>query len=181
MASFDSFLPLLLQVEGGYQNNENDSGNYNSLGQLVGTNHGISAETYESWIKRPPSVSDMKNILRGTAIQIYKAWFWNKMKGDYIASQSVANILIDHGVNAGTSRAGKMVQQILNDTFGKSLLVDGVIGNKTIAEINSVNPQSLFNEIKQERTAHYYALGGTFLTGWLKRLKQFVFADKKKV
>ncbi|ESU28396.1 hypothetical protein FLJC2902T_17540 [Flavobacterium limnosediminis JC2902] len=180
MASFSYFIPLLLEAEGGYQSMSNDSGNYNSLGQLVGTNFGIAAKTYEVWIKRPPSVTDMKNMLKNTALDIYKFWYWNKLKADSINSQSVANIIVDHAVNAGPQSAGIMIQRILNQKFHKNLAQDGIIGNITIQAINSVNSQVLFDEIKKARHSYYYSIGGAFLDGWISRLNKFSFSEKKK-
>jgi len=59
---FSLFMPSLKKAEGGYQNDKADNGNKNSLGQIVGTNRGISARTYEGIIGRPPTVEDMKAI-----------------------------------------------------------------------------------------------------------------------
>jgi len=73
MANFNLFLPELLKTEGGYQNKLSDrKGNTNSLGQMVGTKYGISAPVYEAYIKRPPTVADMKNLPLSTAVLIAK-------------------------------------------------------------------------------------------------------------
>lgn len=180
MATFNLYIPLLSAVEGGYQNLVGDSGNYNSLGQRVGTNHGIAAKTYEIWIGRPPSVNDMKNMSKTEALEIMKAWYWDKTNASMINNQSVAEIIVDHAVNAGVSRAGKMAQEVLNRNFGYSLSVDGVIGNRTIQAINSVPSSELHTKLKEYRENYYKSIGGEFLNGWLDRLKKFVFTEKKK-
>lgn len=180
MASFQLYIPLLNAAEGGYQNLVGDSGNYNSLGQRVGTNHGISAKTYENWIKRPPTVNDMKSMSKAEALKIYKLWYWDKLGADHINNQSVADILADHGVNAGIVAAGKLIQRTLNDYFNFNLVVDGVVGPQTRNAINSVNEAQLHSVIKKEREKFYYSIGGEFLDGWLNRLKIFVFSEKKK-
>jgi len=179
MANFQLFIPLLLKVEGGYQNDTNDNGNLNSLGQRVGTNHGISARFYESILKRPPTVADMKAINKQYAIQLYKQYFWDSIKGDLIENQSIANLICDHAINGGESSIGKIVQQVLNTNFGKNLVIDGDIGVKTAQAINSVNQQQFFDKIKQARESFYYAIGGSYLNGWLNRLKSFVYSEKK--
>lgn len=179
MANFNDFLKILHNVEGGYQELENDSGNYNSLGDLVGTNWGISAKTYERWIKRPPSKTDMIRMPKSLAVEIYKQWYWNVMKGNAFSNQSIANIIIDHGVNAGTGTAARIAQSVLNDYFGFRLAEDGVIGNQTITAINSVNQERLHELYMQARIDYYKSLGSSFYRAWLTRLKSFVF--KKKV
>ena len=72
MASFQIFQATLKTIEGGYQAIVADNGNYNSLGQLIGTNHGISAIALEEYLGRVPSVSDMKNLSYSTALIIFK-------------------------------------------------------------------------------------------------------------
>jgi len=184
MANFALFLPLLQQVEGGYTDNPNDNGNWTGgkigSGKLVGTNHGISAPVYWQWIGREPSVSDMKAITKTTAQQIFKAWYWDKLYGTSIANQSVANIIVDHGVNAGLGSIGKIVQKVLNDYFGYRLTVDGAIGPATVSAINSVDQAALHEQIKQARKRFYENLNQpTFTSGWLSRLSKFVYEKKK--
>jgi len=181
MASFNSFLPNLLKVEGGFQNHVLDRGNYNSGNELIGTNYGISAKALEAHIGRAPTVQDMKTLSVQTAGDIYRRDYWNKINASQINSQAVANILADHAVNAGPKTAGKMVQRILNAQFNSSLVVDGIVGRKTLAAINAQDPETLFNSIKQERQHYYNSLGNlTFLSGWLKRLNSFLFTSKPK-
>ncbi|MEL6357990.1 MAG: glycosyl hydrolase 108 family protein, partial [Bacteroidota bacterium] len=112
MASFDTAYTLVAQAEGGYQKFSDDPGNYNSLGQLVGTNWGISAPVYENFIGRPPSEEDMRRMTRGQAKALYRALFWNDIQGDEIVDQQVANIFFDGRVNHG--RFGtKLMQRVL--------------------------------------------------------------------
>lgn len=180
MAQFQLFIPILQRVEGGYQNLIGDSGNYNSKGERVGTNYGISARFYEGIIKRPPTVADMKAITKDQAKAMYKKYFWDDVHGDLMVNQSVANIIADHAVNGGESSIGKIVQKILVYDFKKKLSIDGDIGLKTVSELNSVDQQLLFNKIKAGRENAYYNLGGEFLAGWLERLKSFNFSEEKK-
>lgn len=175
MANFNLFIPILQKIEGGYQNLAGDDGNKNSLGQRVGTNFGISARFYEDIIGRPPTVADMKAITKLRAQQLYKKYFWDDVQGDSLKSQSIANIITDHAVNSGESPIGKIVQNILKYDFGKQINVDGDIGSKTAVLINSVNQQVLFDKIKTARANYYKSLGGSFLTSWLNRLKNFEY------
>lgn len=180
MANFKLFIPTLQRLEGGYQNFSGDNGNYNSLGQRVGTNFGISARFYEGIIGRPPTVADMKAITKLKAEQLYKKYFWDAVYGDSLKSQSIANLITDHSVNAGEGSIGAIVQRILRNDFGKDLKVDGDIGPKTAALINSVNQPLLFDKIKTARKSFYLSLGGEFLSSWLSRLKEFTYSEKKE-
>lgn len=196
MADFNLFSPFLLEAEGGYQNSPNDTGNFNSLGQNVGTNKGISAKTYEAWIGHPPTISEMQAITTATALAIYKQNYWDAIGADFITSQNNANIICDHLVNAGGS-AGKIAQTICN-LMGKTLIVDGAIGPNTRAAINSVEEATFYNSYKQARKYYYDYLCGKlpvsndfydlfkswgykenparysiFHTGWINRVNEF--------
>jgi len=179
MAIFSAYLPLLQQVEGGFQKNPEDPGNYNSRGELVGTNYGISARFYEGIINRPPSEADIRNIFKSQAASLYRQKFWNKQNANQILSQPMANTVIDHHVNSG--RGAKLAQQTLNRHFGFNLGVDNQIGPNTINALNSVN-EIRFVELYNEARANYYREIGnaTFIEGWLTRLEKFGGTFKKK-
>ena len=175
MANFNLFIPILQKIEGGFQQLSADKGNYNSLGQNVGTNYGISARFYEGVIGRPPTVADIKAITKTKSRALYKKYFWDDVQGDKLINQSIANVITDHAVNAGESPIGTIVQRILRNDFKINVALDGDIGPQTAAAINSVNQQVLFDKIKAARASHYYDLGGPFLNSWLNRLKEFSF------
>lgn len=184
MANFHEYVPLLLQAEGGYQAIRSDRGNYNSRNELVGTNFGISAPVYEIWIGRPPTVEDMKALTKETALNIYRRNYWDAIGASEIENQSVANIIVDHAVNAGVTGAGRLVQRVLNNEFGFNLDVDGAIGPKTRFAINGVFPNQLHEAVKKARETFYknvpFPVADDFLRGWLIRLEKFVFEEKKK-
>lgn len=175
MAQFATYIPLLLQVEGGFQKNPNDQGNYNSLGQLIGTNRGISARFYEGIIKRPPSLNDIMTISKTKAQNLYRTHFWNKLNADNINNQNVANTIVDHHVNAG--RGAQLAQKVLNQKFFKNVAVDNAMGPQTLSAINSVDPATFTARYNEAREDYYRSLGNssTFLNGWLYRLKKFAF------
>ncbi|MEM9929330.1 MAG: glycosyl hydrolase 108 family protein [Bacteroidota bacterium] len=174
MAQFQIAYDIVRRHEGGYQKMPEDSGNYNSLGQNVGTNWGINAQVYENYLKRPPSEQDMRTMPRHIALRIYKALYWDRIKGDEIRDQQVANILFDGHVNHG--RWGiQMMQGVLG------LSRDGIVGPLTLAAINKANPFQLFNAYKKVRIAGYKDLvrrrpkDQRFLNGWLKRINSFIY------
>jgi lysozyme family protein len=177
MANFKLFLPELLKAEGGYQNRASDrKGNKNSLGQMVGTKYGISAPVYEAYLKRPPTIADMKNLPLDTAILIAKKQYWDVCQADSITNQSVANIIVDHFFNSGKRL---FVKQILKSKFGEKINVNSNITKDTVNLINSINPEVLHHELKKSRETYYRSIGGDNLKGWLNRLSRFVYEKKK--
>lgn len=180
MASFYTYLPLLQQVEGGFQKNPNDKGNYNSKGDLVGTNYGISARFYEGIIGRPPTEADMRAITKAQAQKIFLDYFWNAQKADQIVSQAIANTVIDHQVNAGDGV--RLAQRVLNNHFRFNLSVDNQVGPNTLNALNSVDPGKFVTIYNEARADHYRRIGNaTFLEGWLVRLSRFAVEYQKPI
>ena len=173
MANFISYIPLLQQVEGGFQNNPKDRGNFNSLGQLIGTNLGISTRFYEGVIGRPPSLKDMMAITKCRASELYLIHFWNRQRASEIDSQAIANTIIDHQVNAGNGV--QIAQRLLNDRFGFSLSIDNRIGKETLAALNSVGVGEFVTLFNERRADHYNTRGNSdeFADGWIIRLAKF--------
>lgn len=173
MARFEQAYQLVALAEGGYQNYAEDTGNYNSRGQLVGTNWGINAQVYEKHLGRPPSVADMQNMPKATAIQIYKARYWDRIKGNSINNQAVANVLFDGHVNHGNWGI-QMMQEVLG------VAKDSVVGPITLNAINSADPGRLIQAYVQRRERAYRWLAANragqskFLRGWLNRLQKFI-------
>jgi lysozyme family protein len=175
MAIYDSAAQKTLKIEGGYGKNPLDPGNWTGgkkkVGQLVGTNHGISTFSYIDYYHRIPTEQDMRNITRDDAYTIFKVLKWNMIKGDAIQNQAVAELFFDGVVNHG--HGVKLMQGVLG------IAKDGVVGMKTLQAINAANPQSLYNAYKERRRVYYHQLvqadpeNVEFLDGWLKRLDQF--------
>ncbi len=181
MAVFNSFVPTLSVNEGGYQNIPEDKGNYNSNNELVGTNHGISAPVLERYLGYPPSVYDMKYLSYETALNIFKSQFWDKMNGDLIQNQAVAETVIDHGINSSPYRATIILQEVLNVYFNKNLVVDGIFGQNTLNAVNSVNATELFIKYSKARENYYRSLSqfSIFGNSWLNRIT--TIANKFKI
>ena len=186
MASYEHFKASIQEAEGGYQNLVNDKGNYNSLKQRVGTNYGVSAKFYERVIGFPPSMEDMKAITQQEAHMLFKNEFWDKMGGDNIDNQAVAELIVDHAINANPYVTAKMIQRTLNTDFNKGLVVDGVVGAKTIAALNSVDQYIFFQKFADARLAYYKRLkdfqyfGNSWTSRVYKLAEKFGVAIKKK-
>ena len=182
MANFNSYLPLLQQVEGGFQNNPKDRGNYNSRDQLIGTQFGISTGFYEGIIGRPPTVEDIRAISKQRAAELYRDYFWNAQRASEINSQAMANTIIDHQVNAGN---GVLVaQRLLKSRFGFFKIgIDNQIGNETLSALNSVDVGKFVTLFNEQRAAHYNTRSNSseFAAGWLRRLTNFAVEYQKPI
>jgi len=156
VAVFAPIVTKVFNVEGGYQNNPIDNGNYTSNGcgkQLIGTNHGIAAKTLEEYIQSCPSIDFMKNLTRLEAIQIYKTDFWDDIGGDYLNNSNVALVIFDTNVLRPV-----WVRPIVQEALVRQNIYDSCIkpfGIATINAINSANQDQLFNDLKEVRKAKH--------------------------
>jgi len=175
MASFDVFFPTLLKHEGGFVNDPADPGG--------ATNKGITMGTFETsaqqYLGIAPTLDNLKALTDAQAAKIYKPLYWDKVRGDDIQLQQLANIVFDFQVNAGGT-ASKLLQRVLNDLGAQpALAVDGEIGPGTMAALRAADQSAVYKRYKQGRIDYYQDLVakrpalGKFLKGWLARVNSF--------
>lgn len=73
--------------------------------------------------------------------RVLRPHYWNRWRADEILNQSVANILVDWVWASGTHGI-KRPQRILGVT------ADGIVGPKTLAAVNSMDPMELHFRIR---------------------------------
>lgn len=173
MAKLELFAPILFKWEGGFQCDKDDSGNYNSKLELVGTKFGVSAKAYEDYYGEIPTKETMQNLTPEKASFVLKK-YWNNCKADLIENQSIANLVVDFHYNSGFA-AIKAIQKSLN------VYPDGIIGKLTLEAINNNIPEDVFVTIWNVRKEFYLNIvkrvpkQAKFLKGWLNRLDDFKF------
>jgi len=175
MASFSAYYPLLVAHEGGYCNYQLDPGGETYRGIARGQNPQWSGWPTIDAVKRqlnlPAHVPQNQWHLLNNALgsnaplhaaieRFYEANFWNPLRLNEVRSQSVANQLADHGVNAGIRRPGKMAQYLLVHEFGFALTIDGAVGPQTVHALNAVNPALFYMSLIDMRRAFYSCRAG---------------------
>lgn len=180
MADFSLAHKKTSVFEGGYQKHPNDNGNWTggavNSGTLVGTNWGISAPAYKTYFGKTPTEQDMRNLTQDQAKAIYRSLFWNKIKGDEINNQQVAEIIYDAYVNqTGWTRI--MTADTLT-ALNRPATVKVPFNNETVMAINTTNPAQFFQQFLKERERRYRETAArpgqsVFLAGWLSRLNGF--------
>lgn len=99
----------------------------------------------------------------------YQAQFWFSIHGDKITDQSIAETIFDFSVNGGVKTAAILAQTIVGVT------PDGKIGPKTLAAINTQNPEKFIMAYALAKIARYAAIvrrdrsQQKFLLGWVSR------------
>jgi len=175
MANFLEALNKTLVHEGGYANDSADKGGE--------TYQGIARNFHPTWLGwgfldniNPKKWNQKWAELNAFVADFYYQEFWLKNKLDLIESNQVANVVFDWLVNSGG--AAKEIQRVLNN-MGFGVSVDGIIGSKTIAAMNAINPFSLVNAITAQRVAYYETgaqkgwFDSKFLAGLVSRAERY--------
>jgi lysozyme family protein len=108
-------------------------------------------------------------LLTGMVRNFYKVEFWDRVRGDEIANQTVAENIFNFGVNTGISVAVKLAQLIVGAT------PDGAIGPKTIEKLNTVESESFRKAYALAKITRYADIcnknrtQSKFLLGWINR------------
>jgi lysozyme family protein len=109
MADFKKAWDITGKNEGGLVNYPADHGGY--------TYCGITQKNFPDWLgwqivtKYPFHEGAVYPELVPLVMQFYKENFWDKVGGDGIADQDLANQVFDFAVNAGVGEALKLLKQ----------------------------------------------------------------------
>ena len=163
MTAFDTCLAIILHEEGGYVNNKADPGGM--------TNLGITRNTWEAWSKKAASEADMRALKPATVAPLYRANYWSPLCCDRLPP-ALALCVFDFGVNTGTKRAARYLQQFVG------AFADGNIGPATLAAVDgwiAVHGVAAAVRGYQEARRSFYRQLATFKTfgkGWLRRVDE---------
>lgn len=178
MADFDLAIGAILEHEGGYVNNPNDSGG--------ATNFGVSLRFLADYPDYGDfnhdgivDINDIKNMTVEDACVIYRDLWWDKYGYGRIDDQTIATKVFDLSVNMGAKRAHTLLQIALNKAFDLQLAADGILGPNTIQVINACTDgdeeQMLISAYCDEAYAFYQRLivknpkYRVFDKGWKRR------------
>jgi len=152
-------LGIILEHEGGYVNHPSDPGGE--------TNMGVTKRVYEEH----GGTKDMKDLTFDDISPIYKKSYWDRVKGDQLP-EGLDLCIFDFGVNAGTGRATKYLQEMIGTT------PDGAIGPNTLRKLDQfIGMEGIDGAITeyQHRRQKYYESLKTFETfgrGWTRRVEE---------
>jgi lysozyme family protein len=172
MADFTSAFQLMIDHEGGYVNDPDDPGGE--------TYKGVARKIHSKWggwtkvdmLKRQPGFPanlDQDSELHEAISDFYRVTFWDRMKGDEIIDQEIANSIFDFGVNAGLGTSNALAQMVIGEK------ADGVIGPKSIASLNAFNPEHFLAAFTVAKIARYVSIvqkrptSRKYIYGWVCR------------
>lgn len=172
MANIDKLAPFILRWEGGFVNDHVDKGGATNMGVTIGTWRSVG---YDKDGDGDIDVDDLHLLDKEDVIErVLRPHYWNRWRADEILNQSVANILVDWVWASGTHGI-KRPQRILGVT------PDGIVGPKTLAAVNSMDPMELHFRIKNDRIKFIDEIcqrdpsQERFRKGWLNRINALVY------
>ena len=135
MAKFDEAYQRTLKFEGGWVNDDADSGKETYKGISRAANPNWSGwnivDSYKKKSNFPKNLdSDVK--LQSLVKELYKTNYWDKVWGDKITNQKVANDLYDTGVNMGVATSIKLSERQFK------MKETGKMSNELLNKLNSV-------------------------------------------
>lgn len=156
---FSRSLETIFKHEGGYADHPDDPGG--------ATNMGITHKTLAAWRGNPVTRDDVRNMTRDEAGEIYRANYWNALSCDALPS-GVDLVVFDFGVNAGVSRAAKLLQKIVH------VEQDGQVGLITVGAAKAIDAEHIVTTFSDGRMEHYRSLSiwDTFKNGWTRRTNE---------
>lgn len=185
MANFKASLSRLLVLEGGWVNDPDDAGKETYCG--ISRKHDPDWEgwkiidSYRSVSRFPGILSDDGKLATLVEQFYYKQW-WSPLRLGYIQDDAIADEIFEMAINVGAVTAIRIVQQALNllNKAGRvyeDTLVDGIIGNNTLATIDTFCGKSrpLIRTINGLQFEHYVEIcrrnpsQEKFFYGWLSR------------
>jgi len=163
-SSFNQSLKLVLQSEGGNDDDPADHGGR--------TSRGITQREYDAWRReRGQPTLDVWKAQQADIIAIYHDEYWEPLCD--MLPPGVDYIVFNNNVLDGPARSAKLLQQALGIT------ADGRIGPITREAIRNANGADLIKKLSASSAAFYQGLHQPrFLKGWLNRV---AFVQKNAV
>lgn len=172
MANFEQAYVLILKHEGGYVNDPSDPGGETYKGIARKMNSKWTGWVQIDMAKNKPGFPG--NLETNTDLQeqiheFYKVNYWDRIHGDEIENQLVAESIFDFAVNAGISTSSSLAQMVVEAD------ADGVIGPQSISKINAFDAEHFLASFALAKIARYINIvkkrptSQKYFYGWVRR------------
>jgi len=172
MADFNVAFKETMKAEGGYVNDKDDPGGETYMGIARTRNSKwpgwVTIDLLKNKSNFPKSLDKNDEVQRQVK-ELYEANYWDKVRGDEIKDQDIAESIFDFAVNAGPRTSAKLAQ------FAVKAEPDGVIGPKTIEKINADDPRAFLAVFALAKIGRYVKIcekrttSRKYFFGWVRR------------
>ncbi|MBN2327424.1 MAG: hypothetical protein JXR73_09740 [Candidatus Omnitrophica bacterium] len=180
MGKFEKALGFLLKHEGGY------------TGEPEPTQFGVGLSSLRDAARESGGdgafgdfdgdgdidVDDVKRMTRAEAADYYRRLWWDRHRYEEIENDDAAAKIFDLSVNMGPRAAHRLAQRAINQLFGAVLAEDGILGEKTLARINSTPAFLVLGELRAQAWRYYQRVLAKnpefekYRSGWRNRAYQ---------
>lgn len=156
--NFESCMAITATWEGGWSDHPEDNGG--------ATMYGITIGTLRAWRSKPVTKDDVRRLTKAEALEIYKAWYWQPVRGDDLPF-GLDLVAFDCAVNSGPSRGARFLQGALG------VAADGMVGPATVAAARAADPVKTINKACDDRLGWLRGLDDWphFGRGWTNRVE----------
>lgn len=172
MANFEKAFELTMKAEGGYVNDPDDPGGETYMGIARSRN-----AKWQGWITIDllkhksdfPKNMDNNEELQRKVKEFYEANYWDKVRGDDIVDQDIAESIFDFAVNGGARTSSKLAQ------IAVEAEPDGVIGPNTLKKINAEDKKTFLAVFALAKIGRYVKIvegrkeSRKYFYGWVRR------------
>ena len=170
MADIEKAKKQILRWEGGYSSHPADTDGGCTM-------RGVTLYTFRQFYGKTKTCEDLRKITDEQWTSIFRAGYWDKLQGDKIENQSIANLCVDMAYGSGPVTAIKKIQRALGTT------PDGGVGPKTLALLNGPDRAGIHSKLKEMRRIWFLNIvkaqpaKKVFIKGWNNRLDSYTFAE----
>ena len=186
--TIDDLLDELIQKEGGFTKDPKDRAHYGKANPAEGqrwdcfcTNLGITQATLSDYYGRQATEQEVRNLTVTLAREIYERVYLTGPRIDTLPAL-IAPAVFDFGVNSGSRRAIRVLQELVNKAGFGPIGTDGAIGPKTreaVAKACQTMGPWFVNAYQEERRQFLEDLirrdpsQERFRNGWMTRVASF--------
>jgi len=191
MANYRDAVNFIQEWEGGISGHPEDNastypspcGNDPRYNTPIHTNKGITWQTFTSIYGA--SCYQFLEMPQDIWLNIYKTLYWDKIGGDGLYNQAIANVYASWAWGSGVGGADNQMRQFLMNTYGYAY-TDVALPEQRILILNwqtRQDAEKLFYGLVDWRRNYLNGLSDapTFGTGWNNRLNAFVEYNKKYI
>ncbi len=173
MDEFEIAFNYLIENEGTkFTNDPRDSGG--------ATKFGITQRSYERYVGHVVLSTDIRDMEMKTAKRFYFDMYWKGVGCEKITKLPVAISLFDTSVLYGTFTTARMAQKAASLCSGDKLEMDGILGQKSIEVINSLDENQFlmaFNKLIVQRIDAVILSSQkneVYRRGWMRRANRLL-------
>ncbi|MCF1458015.1 MAG: hypothetical protein LPH21_10835 [Shewanella sp.] len=174
MSEFNLAFDDVRRHEGGFVEHAADKGGTTSFGISLRFLQSLPPEAGDIDGDGHVSRADILALSEDDARAFFRCYFWDHYRLGEIRSQAVATKLFNFFVNMRGRTAALVAQRAAND-LGANLVADGVLGSRSLAAINAIDPGQLLVCIQWRAWEVYRVIvaqdktQAAFINGWRNR------------